>query len=206
MVERDVSHFLHAASLVREAHKVMPGVRVVQLTDDKTSDVPGVDEVVRHPAEGRSLLSQRLAHYAACDDEWLLIDTDVSVRADIRGVFDDEVFDVALCDRNWPHLPQGEKMLQEMPFNTGVVFSRSKLFWANVFRVWLSYPVQDWLSEQRAVYEVVRTGQFRVKILPGLNYNYPPSSPEDAPVVAAMLHFKGDRRKWLSGYATKVLA
>lgn len=219
VLRQDVQHFLHGASLVRDLQRRMPGVPVVQLTDVKTPAVPGTASVLRHPApditpQTAALLDLRLTLYAACargarGDNVLYLDTDVSVRNDVRGVFDDPHFDVAVCDRNWPHLPQGEALLQTMPFNTGVVFCRHPSFWDDVLTVWRGYPSAqraDWMSEQTAVYDVVRTGRYRVKILPGMAYNYPPSGPDDAPVLAALIHYKGPRKAWLSTHAYQVLA
>jgi hypothetical protein len=217
----DAQHYLHAASLVAEVHQHMPGVEVVQLSDQHTPPAPGVSRVMRvQSARERPLLDLRLELYLRAQDgprteEWLLVDTDVSVRNDVRGVFPGPIvegpsgWDVALTDRNWPHLPQGEAMLQQMPFNTGVVFSRSPWFWECVLETWRGYPpaVQaDWMSEQRAVYEVVRSGRHRVKILPGMNYNYPPSSQDDSSILAALVHYKGNRKPWLSAHAMRVLS
>lgn len=205
----DVQHYLHAASLVREARAVMPNVEIVQFSDEHTPEVPSVSTVRRKESAGRHLLDLRLRHYADCDDAWLLLDTDVSVRADVGHVFDNQGFDIALCDRNWPHLPQGERILQEMPFNTGVCFSRTHGFWQDVLDVWRRFDPSrrdNWMSEQLAVYEVVRWGKYLVKILPGMVYNYPPEKQDDAPATAAIVHFKGPRKEWLSPHATRVLS
>ena len=190
--------FLHATALVADVQRVMPGVPVRHLTDATTPTVRGA-EVVRI-ASTEPLLHQRLDHYRRCEGEWLLVDTDVSLRADVRGVFDDPTFDVALVDRDWPEQPQGEDTWRTMPFNTGVVFVRTPAFWQAVFDLWRTFPAtaQDWYSEQRAVWQVVRTGQFKVKILPGLAYNYPPRTREDVPIIAAALHYKGSRKQWLT--------
>lgn len=194
----DPRHFLHAASLVRESPSP-----VVQLTDDRTPVVPGVSGVRR--IHHGPMLERRLEHYGNVDGDWLLVDTDVSIRKDVSSVFDDPAFDVALTDRNWPHLPQASDVLQTMPFNTGVAFSRAPGFWRDVLKAWMAEGKTDWLSEQRAVYAVVRSGQWRVKILPGQIYNYPPQSQDDT-TDAAIYHYKGPHRKlWLSQHATKVL-
>lgn len=201
----DPQHFLHATALVAEAQRVMPGVETVQFTDERTDPVPGVSSV-RRLAHG-PMLQLRLEHYAACEGEWLFADTDVSLRRDVRSVFDDPAFDVALVDRNWPHRPQSEKYLQTMPFNTGVCFSRASAFWQDVVATWLAYPgpERDWLSEQRAVYAVVREGKHRVKVLPGMVYNYPPASETDPATDAAIVHYKGARKPWLTKRAYQVL-
>lgn len=204
----DPQHYLHACSLVVEAKKAMPKHDVVQLTDSKTPGVLGCDCVVR-VSSNEPLLAQRLGHYAL-NGEWLFLDTDVSIKNDVAGIFDDKNFDVALCDRNWPNLEEESQRLSlSMPFNTGVVFSRSAQFWRDVKRVWLKYPQEvqaNWMSEQRAVYDVVRTGHYKVKILPGEFYNYPPSHDADAPITAALLHYKGNRKAWLSDHATQVMS
>ena len=208
VLRREPIHFLHGASLVREAKRWMPNCPVMQLTDQKSPKVPGIDNAVRLWQNEAPLLEQRLKHYANCSGEWLHVDTDVSIRNNVQGVFDDKVFDVALCDRNWSHLPQSEHVLHTMPFNTGVVFVRNH-FWQDVLNVWLNFPkvVQDdWLSEQRAVYEVVKSGRHRVKILPGALYNYPPTGLDDAPITAALVHYKGNRKDVLSKHATQVMA
>ena len=201
----DPQHYLHAVALVQDCAEVMPGVPVTMLTDDRTAAVYGVDEVRRLPRG--PMLEQRLEHYACTEGDWLLVDTDVSLRRSVVDVFDDKSFDVALTDRHWPHLPQAVDVLHAMPFNTGVVFSRSSSFWADVLAVWRAYPetARDWMSEQRAVYAVVRTGRYRVKILPGQVYNYPPESSTDTSTDAAVWHYKGPRKAWLSARAYQVL-
>ena len=200
VMRRDPQHFLHATNLVAAVRQTMPEVPIVQFTDPLTPAVEGVDRRVVLP-DG-PMLERRLEHYAACEGEWLFLDTDTHVARDVRAVFDDPVFDVALVDRQWPHLPQGDQVLWTMPFNTGVVWSRQSAFWTTVLHHWRQYPDPeraDWMSEQRAVYDTVRTGHYRVKILPGMCYNYPPIGPEDAPATAAILHYKGPQRKqWLT--------
>lgn len=202
----DPQHYLHASALVATVRAVMPDVEIVQLTDERTPIVARVSRVERR-AHG-PMLNARLNHYAACEGDWLLVDTDVLVRRDVRDVFDDPAFDVALTDRHWAHVPQDETVLHTMPFNTGVVFSRSSAFWRDVLAVWQGYPqeAQDWLSEQRAVYAVVRTGTYRIKILPGMVYNYPPVSASDDTTDPAIEHYKGPRKAWLSTRATRVLS
>jgi hypothetical protein len=74
---RDPQHYVCARLLVRSAQYFMPGLEIVQLTDEKSPVVPGVDAVRRLP-HGR-MLERRLEHYAGCDGEWMLFDTDTVV-------------------------------------------------------------------------------------------------------------------------------
>ena len=197
----DPQHYLHAVSLVQDVTRAMPGTTVVQFTDPSSPIVLGVSRVER--VEAGELLACRIAAYArATPGDWLLLDTDVSLAADVSSVFHDLRFDVALTDRHWPHLPQGDSVMHTMPFNTGVVFSRCAAFWRDVLETWRAFDDSgraDWMSEQRAVYMVVRTGRYRVKILPGMIYNCPPKAQDDMPTEAKILHYKGPKRKaWLT--------
>lgn len=198
VVRRDPQHFLHAEGLVQSIRATMPGVEIVQFTDDTSPRVPDTDHVQRLPHG--PMLERRLEHYSHCEGDWLLVDTDVQMLRDVRHIFTDTRFDVALTDRNWPGIPQGDDVMHTMPFNTGVCFSRSSVFWQDVLTTWRAYaPTQrDWLSEQRAVYDVIRTGRYRIRILPGQVYNYPPRVIDDEMAGAAIAHFKGQRKQWLT--------
>jgi hypothetical protein len=193
----DPQHYVLAEIMVRSVHAQMPGVPVVQFTDETSPPVPGVDSVNRKP--GGPLLERRLEHYADCSGDWLLLDTDTLVRRDVRDVFPVEPFDAAFADRAWPHLPQGDSVLTSMPFNTGVAFSRNQALWQRVLADWREHGDTDWLSEQRSVWRVVRKGAFLVRVLPGMVYNYPPKSQKDPCKEAAIVHYKGYRKAWMRG-------
>ena len=191
----DPQHYLHAMALVASARRVMSDLPIVHLTDADSPAVPGVDAIRRLPHG--PLLERRLEHYAQCEGDWLLVDTDVELRADVRDIFPPTPFDLALSDRRWPHLPQGDDVMHTMPFNTGVCFSRNVQFWRDVLAVWRQAPEaeRDWMSEQRAVYLVIRTGRYLLQILPGMTYNYPPVSHDDPNTSAKIWHYKGPQRK-----------
>lgn len=199
VVRRDPQHFLHAEGLVASVRAAMPGVETVQFTDAASPRVPGVDHVQRLPHG--PMLERRLEHYSHCEGDWLLVDTDVQLLRDVSDICTtDQRFDIALTDRHWPDIPQGDDVMHTMPFNTGVCFSRSSFFWQDVLTTWRAYTAdrRDWLSEQRAVYDVVRTGAYRIRILPGQVYNYPPRAADDPMTNVAIAHFKGSRKSWLT--------
>lgn len=191
----DPIHYTLAARLLASIRKHMPGAEVWHFTDETSPIVLGVDEARRLP-HGK-MLERRLEHYALCEGDWLLLDTDVILKRDVSDVFEHH-FDVALADRNWPHKTPTQEYLLSMPFNTGVCFSRYPGFWADTLTAWRALPEQDWLSEQRAVYQVVRTGAFRVRILDGMVYNYPPKAEDDPCEGAAIVHYKGNRKGWMA--------
>lgn len=199
---KDPQHYVLAEMLIRSVKTTMPGTEIVQFTDETSPAVHNVDTVRRLPSG--KMLERRIEHYTKCDandyedSDWLLLDTDIYVRRDVRDVFEGEYFDVALADRNWPHLPPTLELTAEMPYNTGVVFCKNPAFWQAVLVLWreLEQKKQDWLSEQRVVARVVNSGVFNVKILPGMVYNYPPASASDMG-EAAIVHYKGNRKEWM---------
>jgi len=203
----DAPGYVYADALVRSVRAVMPGVPVHQFTDMTSPSVWGIDATHRLPAGPLSML--RSAHYASVEGEWLFLDTDCIVQRDVRDVFD-ESFDVAVTDRNWPHVPPlDESFTASMPFCAGVVFSRSPRFWEGVNRIVSLMPEKDqnWFGDQRAMCRLLATGSYAFKILDGSVYQYPPESdPFDAysPVI---VHYKGlERKKYLMSRIHRELA
>ena len=193
-----------AAALVRSVRASMPGVAVVQFTDEQTAAVAGVNEVRRLPAEPMARL--RMRHHAQAKGEWLFVDSDVLIQRDVRKVFAGP-FDVALTTRNWKHLTPAEGFARRMPFNVGVVFSRTPGFWRAVYDRVLHMPeeLQHWMGDQQAICDLVASGpKFTIAYLKGSKYNLPPALVDDADGLnqrlqakASILHFKGLERKTL---------
>mgnify|MGYP001565565361 FL=1 len=195
----DPSHYVVADIMIRSCLAVMPDVPIVQMTDMTSPEIPNVTEVRRLPSERMAVL--RMRHQAACEGEWLFLDTDCVVKKDVRDVFKSS-FDIALADRNWPHIPmtpQLEEFNREMPFNIAIAFSRSPAFWQAAIEKMHQMPEdrQSWMGDQYAVCEVIREGRFTVKVLPGMIYHYPPGAFYDDGNHAAILHYKGHRKPWM---------
>lgn len=196
---RDPIHYILAEVLIKSIRATMPGVPIVQLTDETSPAIANVDEVRRRP-HGK-MLERRLEHYAALEmGDWLLVDTDITIREDVRPVFGTR-FDIAFADRSWPHIAPTPELTAAMPYNTGVAFSRSPLFWQDVLATWRAFSPEtqaDWMSEQKAVAAVLRTERFALQVLPGRIYNYPPTTVNDPGIQqAAVIHYKGPRKVWM---------
>jgi hypothetical protein len=190
-----------AEGLVQSVHATMPGVPAVQLTDERTPAVPGVQAVRRLPTAPMAVL--RLAHQAAVTGAWLFVDSDVVIQRDVRDVFHQQ-FDVALTTRNWPHLKLAAGFSERMPFNVGVVFSRSQAFWRDAEALVRQMPddLQHWMGDQQAICDLVATGRFTLALLKGTRYNLPPAADADrTPATEKMerkafiIHYKGVSRK-----------
>src|SRR6478735_2923399 len=119
----ETPHVKLAAALIRSVRRAMPDVPIVHLTDETTTAIAGIDHLQRHPPAPIALGC--LEAYAACDGEWLFVDTDVIVRHDVRPIFD-RAFDIAVAHRDGTLRPGevGTKFMASMPYNKGAVFSR----------------------------------------------------------------------------------
>lgn len=123
--------YLCAKHMARSVREHMPGVEVVQFTDDLSRPIDGVDAALRLPRGPMAQL--RMQHHANVSGDWLFVDTDVLVQQDVRDVFMKD-FDIAIAERDWDHLKPANGFTERMPHNMGVVFSRSPAFWVEVGR------------------------------------------------------------------------
>ena len=177
------------------------GYALVQMTDERTSAVPGVDAVVRLPWDGERLMTYRLQHLAALAEPALIVDTDVVFVRDVRHVWEQE-FDVALTRRDGPAPdPNGVDLAEVMPYNTGVMFSRSQPFWQRCHELCSGFPpeVQRWYGDQYAVR--FAAPEFKVLELAVDPYNYSPGSADEDVSQRYVVHYKGPRKEWMLALA-----
>jgi hypothetical protein len=180
----------YAATMVESLK--LHGCPIVQMSDLMTPKVDGVDEVVRIPFR-IPLMLYRLRHLASYPhDDLLIVDTDVIAKRSIDDVWA-QSFDIALTKRgDEAHAFPG------MEYNTGVMFSRCRDFWSECYE-WLAKQdaeSQRWYGDQKAVAAVC--GRYDLLELSGDEFNWSPSSREDAS-DARFWHYKGAvRKKWLN--------
>ncbi|HSD52846.1 MAG TPA: hypothetical protein VLC47_01705 [Burkholderiales bacterium] len=175
------------------------GYELLQMTDEHAPAVPGVDAVVRLPWDGDRLMLYRVQHLAMLAEPVLIIDTDVMILRDVRPVWDRE-FDVALTRRTGPAFdPNGVDLAKEMPYNNGVIFSRSQAFWRRCYELYREFPLelQRWYGDQYAVR--FAAPEFNVLELPVDPYNYSPATPEEDVSGKLIVHYKGKRKEWMLG-------
>jgi hypothetical protein len=174
------------------------GYSLVQMTDDETPAVDGVDEVLRLSWDKTRLMTYRLRHLAQLDDTpTCIVDTDILFRKDVSDVWNYD-FDIALTRREREIDVNGFDIATVMPYNTGVMFCRNQDFWKDAHDVCRSLPAkhQDWWGDQLSVKQVA--GDYRLLELPVAEWNYAPSHADDAPAQARVLHYKGKVRKdWM---------
>lgn len=187
-----------SAAMVESAKTL--GYPIVQMSDLKTPRVAGVDEVIRLPMKV-PLMPFRLKHLALCPYKtWLTLDTDILVKKPVADVFE-RSFDVAITRRTeGVCLHNGTDIAPSMPFNTGVIFSRTPEFWMEAYD-WLRSQddaKQHWWGDQLAVAEIANRLKYHVLVLPGHEFNWTPSH-EGEQSEARIWHYKGvNRKEWIT--------
>lgn len=189
LTQDDRFGYVYADYLVRSVRTHLPGVEITQFTDTKSPALWSIDHVQRLPSQ--PLCLARALHYSSVSGDWLFLDTDCVIESGVvRAVFD-QLFDIAVTDRNWPNsLP-----MPDMPYCTGVVFSRSQRFWQEMYRMESEMSVEDqkWYAEQKSIAQLLPS--FRHVILPGAIFQLPP---DDAEIPSSVIsHYKGPRKQFL---------
>lgn len=186
--------------MVASVRSVMPGVEIIQMTDQDTPLVPGVDTAIRRDWDEKRLMLFRLSHIAALDrPACIILDPDVVVQRPLDHVFE-RSFDVALTIRHEPIRDlDGVNITPLMPYNTGVMFSRQPRFWAEALEYCRRLPDDrhDWYGDQLSVKHVVDTGAFDVLELTCDEYNYSPRTEDEDLAGRYAVHYKGLRKEWM---------
>jgi hypothetical protein len=170
----------------------MPDVEIYHLTD---MNCPSFAEPIRLP-KNEPMGVHRIRHYTQLVGDWLFCDSDVLFRKDVRPVFD-EPFDVAVATRGGDKVAATEYG-RVMPYNFGVVFSRSPAFWRKALEGLLTMDAkaQEWGGEQFVTGKLVDSGLFKTMVLPR-GYNYTPEGAGEKLGGVSILHMKGHRKKWI---------
>ena len=180
--------------LVENIKAVMPGNRILHVTDDTTPPFKWCN-TMRIPRKvgpmSWRLICQNLAH--ATEEEILFMEPDVRVNENVLDIFKQD-FDVTICDRETPTTLKGRVM---GGITLGLNFSRSFDFWKDCAKECLKLDKKDqlWGGDMIAVERVVESKKYKVLELPASVYNHVPLSREDK--SGKVLHYKGTRKTWL---------
>lgn len=175
-------------------------VEVVQMTDDKSAMVPGVDTVSRAAIpEGMSYTEYRLRHINFLAGEpFIHLDTDVIVQRDLMEVFEQD-FDVALTRRYGKVWLKGKNIVEDEPYNAGVFFSRTPGFWKEMIEHYdeLTDYYKRWRGDQFLLAKVAATGKYKVLDLDCKVWNRTPNLEKEDVGDSAVVHYKGHRKPWM---------
>lgn len=177
-----------AEMMVNSVTRCMPYAKVIQQTDEKTPQLPFVDEVWRKTRTG-DFIEHRFGMLSELKEECLSLDYDVIVQADLSHVFNDD-WDVCLTDAGGESDPTR--------FNSGVMFLRpsGNGFWREVVEEYQKYK-DGWMGGQVAVAKVVKKTSYRVKRLDRSEYNYTPHKQSEDVSKRLVVHYKGLRKQWM---------
>jgi len=196
-------YFPYAAILIESAKKMMPDVDVYHLTDGNCSAITG--SITRRLAGDMPMGVRRMSLHCECDGDWLLTDCDVMFASDVREAFDD-AFNIGVTDRIGTYM-ENTPYAKVMPYNNGVVFSRSTDFWKEALGYLKNAPatLQEWEGEQRILCEMVeKSKNYRFKVFPGKRYNFTPEYRDEDISHASILHYKGGRKAWMADAAARL--
>jgi hypothetical protein len=186
-----------AEIMVASVKRHMPTVPIIHMRDEATPQIAGCSSQVI-PWDGRHLMTYRLQHLAAMPKrEMATLDTDVVVQKDLRPVFW-RPFQVALTKRKGPiYDPNGVDLAQEMPYNAGVVFTRSAAFWTDCYAWCRESPeaLQTWYGDQHALKRFAK--DYEALELDCGHWNYTPATADEDVSHKAIVHFKGRRKQWM---------
>lgn len=191
--------FLHArqdpvfAEIMLESVRKHMDCEILHLTDEDTPGLAGCT-VIRKPWNSNPMLF-KMGFLAELEGEIIVLDTDVIVQADLRGVFE-YPFDVALTKRKGPVWDtEGTDVTIAMPYNCGVMFTRNPEFWKACIK-WCP-PDVGWYADQLAVAAV--SPQWETLVLDCAEWNYTPSSRLEDVSMRKVVHYKGMRKGWMLG-------
>jgi lipopolysaccharide biosynthesis glycosyltransferase len=190
----------YAVRMVASVKRAMPDCEIVQMTDQQTPKIEGIDRLVRrhYDVKAACLMRFRMAHLADLSaSDWLILDTDIIVRKDVRDAFLPG-FDAALTRRDHSiYTPDGQDVGKTLPYNAGVMFCRNPKFWFECGTHVQSLPdqFQRWWGDQMAL--VAIAPRFKVLELPCATYNYSPTYSDEDLSERAIVHYKGRRKPWM---------
>lgn len=118
--------------------------------------------------------------------DYLFIDTDTIIQKDLIDVWASD-FDIAIARRT-------KIFDSRIPYNMGVCFSRSPLFWAKV-AAQIPKNAKGYIEPERAFSRVCQMAEFNAKVLPDTLYNHTPDRTKDDVSHAYIVHYKGVSRK-----------
>lgn len=183
-----------AQVMIASVREHMPNAIVTQLSDMKGKKVPGVDEIRR--VDGSSYPYIIYKHMTSLPEPFIRVDYDMIFQGDITHILEEDI-DLAFN-------LHGDKRVNQTwgkayPFATCIwgAKSRCKEFTEDFRNRHIESRRDDWMGLIPSINEVICSGKYRIKTLPGEIYNYCPENRDDRPKDALVVHYKGHRKRWM---------
>jgi len=181
-----------AKVMVASVREHMPEVKICQLTDERSKALDFVDEVRR--SNKRGYFNLLIDHLRRVPEPYIRLDYDMVLQDDISHILDGEQdFAVNL---------HGDARMKKHPFGmqfpyAACVFaanSRSASFADDLEAHHRMSERDDWMGLVASANEVILSGKYNIRSLSGEIYNYSPRQAEGIPILALVLHYKGERK------------
>ena len=183
--KEEPEHVGRAKVFLRMMRMFSPRSHIVQMADRDTVGIDGVDGCVRTDNDE---LGQW--HFKAMlefpYEQFLRIDYDVVLRADVSEVFEHD-FDIAIAKEH------------NSLMNNGVVFVKNREFFREASAEYRNTTIDSWNDIQNAMQFAIDGGKFRVRKLDPSVYNWIYKIGTKNP-DAKILHFKGARKEYMTQY------
>lgn len=191
-----------------------PEARLIQVTDARTDQIDGVDEIYRYDSDASKLMTFRLEAFTklGLQDPAIYLDTDMLVLSELSA---EEILgsvDVACCERSfgrnaiintafrgmnlWEY--RNKTLGEVYPILAAFTVSRNFEFWASCYDRLLNLDKKFflWYGDQEAIRDVAKSGQYKLGYVPEAKFACLPEHMQG--LDPYVLHFKGSQRKaWM---------
>lgn len=201
-----------AEMLVRTIQCISPNSRIIQVSDDRTVEIPGISRVERFPYNVSNLMEFRLkafanlklTHTAAYIDTDMLLMRDFSV-SDLLGSEDalvcertfgkDDLINISYLGLNLSEY-EGKTFGEVYPYLASFTVTRDYRFWMRCLDelMKLDEKFRHWYGDQEALRIVANDPSLRVAKIPEKIVSCLPEH-KNLTSEAIFVHYKGIRRK-----------
>lgn len=214
----------HTLKCVESIKRTMPKANIIQVSDQSTEKIEGVDDLYQIDGNLDNLMTLRLKAFGdlGLSGPAAYIDTDMIFlrQVDVELILGSA--DVAVCNRDFKKdskirtllkLYDNSKIELEMynnktfgealPYVACFTIAKNKTFWEETYNNLLDMPkvLHKWYGDQEAIKFVVDAGFFKVKKIPESVYGCLPEFENKLNVKPRILHFKGaERKKIMNSY------
>jgi hypothetical protein len=191
-----------AELMVKSCRSAMPGIEIVQITNQYSRKLPFVDRVdTRVWKHGMDWLPYVSDYYAELG-ECLILDSDIIVQKDLRRLKELNVDLAVPVRRKAISSDDGAVMNVQM----GVCYSNNSDLWKEISKRVrkMERPIdRNWWGIQLVLWDMLLEcskgeSKFNLKAVKHRDFNYTPQDEKDAPEDVWAIHYKGQNRKgWM---------
>ena len=198
--------------------KSNPNSNIIQITDDISNKINGIDDIIIHSFDSNKFMFDRLNSQILTLKKFgptIFLDTDMIV---VKNLYEIHKllfkFDLIISKRsknfmlkesyNDLQFPEFRKKLvnEIMPYNGGFVACKNieSLELVQKYYLILNENYFKWFGDQIAIKRAIDEKKFLTKIVKEEIYNYSPVNYMDFKKEVAIYHFKGGKKEWINKF------